>query len=70
MYELKVDGKKGECSLKAEGFRIALLAEIPIGFGKVLHMALADTPDSFKDKVIKNIFEMTLKSMKEEEGRE
>lgn len=62
---------EGHCTIKLDGYRINLLADLPIGFGKLLYRVLGDCPKELKDELIKATFEMTLEQMKaEEEGEQ
>lgn len=61
---------EGHCSINLEGHRINLLADLPIGFGKLLYRILGDCPKELKDELIKATFEMVLEQMKAEEEEE
>ena len=68
MIEMKMD--KGACVITMKGPRFKLLAEIPIGFDKILKELLDDAPAGLRDKLIKTIFELTLREFMEKEDDE
>lgn len=67
MIKVKVNGPKGICKTTVKGKRLDLLAELPLIFGKLLHVIMKDTPAELKNDLIKYIFELTLEELKEYE---
>ena len=62
---INVQVNNGEVHVTVEGFTIDLLAEVPIGFGKLLHGLLRNLPDEgLRNELIKGVFECTLDMMK------